>query len=112
MVRLMLTLTPVVCVCGGIVVSEILTTYLDLRTPSWTKGEDPSTVVNEVMSSSRKRQPSNTPQETTGNWLVNSTNSRCIPSCLKVICCFDIQRLSRFIRQTFDLCHVNCLFFA
>jgi dolichyl-diphosphooligosaccharide---protein glycosyltransferase len=30
MVRLMLTLTPVVCVCGGIVVSEILTTYLEL----------------------------------------------------------------------------------
>ena len=64
--RLMLTLTPVVCVCGGVVVSEILTTYLDLRTPSWTKGEDPSTVVNEVMTSPRKRQTSNTPQETTG----------------------------------------------
>lgn len=33
MVRLMLTLTPIVCVCGGIVVSEVLTTYLDIRTP-------------------------------------------------------------------------------
>ena len=65
MVRLMLTLTPVVCVCGAIVVSEILTTYLDLRIPSWTKGEDPSVVVGETMTS-RQRRSSNTPQETTG----------------------------------------------
>ena len=33
MVRLMLTLTPVVCVCGGIVVSDVLSTYLDARRP-------------------------------------------------------------------------------
>ena len=33
MVRLMLTLTPVVCVCGGIVVSDVLTTYLDAKRP-------------------------------------------------------------------------------
>ena len=37
----MLTLTPVVCVCGGIVVSEILTTYLDMKTPVWMGGEEP-----------------------------------------------------------------------
>jgi len=61
----MLTLTPVVCVCGAIVVSDILTTYLDLRIPSWTRGEDPDVVVNEVMSS-RQRRSTNTPQETTG----------------------------------------------
>jgi asparagine N-glycosylation enzyme membrane subunit Stt3 len=30
----MLTLTPVVCVCGGIVVSEILSTYLNLARPN------------------------------------------------------------------------------
>jgi dolichyl-diphosphooligosaccharide--protein glycosyltransferase len=29
----MLTLTPVVCVCGGIVVSNILSTYLNLERP-------------------------------------------------------------------------------
>jgi dolichyl-diphosphooligosaccharide---protein glycosyltransferase len=40
MVRLMLTLTPVVCVCGGIVVSEVLNTYLDMRRPVWLGGED------------------------------------------------------------------------
>ena len=34
MVRLMLTLTPVVCVCGGIVVSDVLSTYLDARSPT------------------------------------------------------------------------------
>lgn len=34
MVRLMLTLTPVVCVCGGIVVSDVLSTYLDARRPT------------------------------------------------------------------------------
>lgn len=36
----MLTLTPVVCVCGGIVVSELLNTYLDMRRPVWLGGED------------------------------------------------------------------------
>lgn len=33
MVRLMLTLTPVVCVCSGIAVSTLLDTYLDLSHP-------------------------------------------------------------------------------
>ena len=40
--RLMLTLTPVVCVCGGIVVSEILSTYLDLRRPKAEDQEEPT----------------------------------------------------------------------
>src|SRR5579862_5977913 len=40
MVRLMLTLTPVVCVCGAIVVSDVLNTYLDLRSPSPKPAED------------------------------------------------------------------------
>ena len=77
MVRLMLTLTPVVCVCGAIVVSDILTTYLDLRIPSWTRGEDPDVVVNEVMSS-RHRRSTNTPQETIGISL-SSQFSACPP---------------------------------
>jgi hypothetical protein len=42
----MLTLTPVVCVCGGIVVSEILTTYLDLKRPVWMGGEEPVPETN------------------------------------------------------------------
>ena len=58
MVRLMLTLTPVVCVCGGIVVSEILTTYLDLKKPV----EDPIKAVGDV-TSSRQRQKSTRPEE-------------------------------------------------
>jgi hypothetical protein len=36
----MLTLTPVVCVCGAIVVSDVLNTYLDLRSPSLKPAED------------------------------------------------------------------------
>jgi hypothetical protein len=60
-VRLMLTLTPVVCVCGGMVVSEILTTYLDLRRPTWAGGEDSTADVS-------KRQKSQ-PVETNGTSL-------------------------------------------
>jgi dolichyl-diphosphooligosaccharide---protein glycosyltransferase len=62
-VRLMLTLTPVVCVCAGIVISELLETYLDMRKPNWAGGEDIPTVVNETMSSSNKRSK---PIQTTG----------------------------------------------
>ena len=59
----MLTLTPVVCVCGGIVVSEILTIYLDLKTPvSVAGGEDHIKVVGDV-TSSRQRQKSTRPEE-------------------------------------------------
>lgn len=57
----MLTLTPVVCVCGGIVVSEILTTYLDLKTPVLAGGEDPSKVVGDVTSSRQRKKA--TPRE-------------------------------------------------
>ena len=62
MVRLMLTLTPVVCVCGGIVVSEILTTYLDLKRPVWAGGEDPIKVIGDV-TSSRQRKKSTSPED-------------------------------------------------
>lgn len=58
----MLTLTPVVCVCGGIVVSDILTTYLDLKTPVGAGGDDPIKVVGDV-TSSRKRRKSTTPED-------------------------------------------------
>ncbi|KAI8996873.1 Oligosaccharyl transferase STT3 subunit-domain-containing protein [Pilobolus umbonatus] len=39
MVRLMLTLTPVVCVCGGIAISTLLDTYLDTTIKKQTKKE-------------------------------------------------------------------------
>ena len=65
MVRLMLTLTPVVCVCGGIVVSEILTTYLDLKRPVLVGGEEPAIATGHV-TSSRQRTKSNTPTESVG----------------------------------------------
>ena len=35
----MLALTPVVCVCGGIVVSDVLNTYLDVHTPLPTESD-------------------------------------------------------------------------
>jgi len=54
MVRLMLTLTPVVCVCGGIVVSEILSTYLNLAHPN---PPDPNESRQRKKSSSEKEIP-------------------------------------------------------
>jgi dolichyl-diphosphooligosaccharide---protein glycosyltransferase len=55
MVRLMLTLTPVVCVCGGIVVSEILSTYLNLGRPN---PPDPNESRQRKKSASEKEIPS------------------------------------------------------
>lgn len=63
--RLMLTLTPIVCVCAALVVSEILTTYLDLRKPGLAENEDIANVIQEV-SSSKQRPSSPTPQKSTG----------------------------------------------
>jgi dolichyl-diphosphooligosaccharide--protein glycosyltransferase len=54
MVRLMLTLTPVVCVCGGIVVSDLLSTYLDLKIP---------TAINDPVDASPKKQKISTSKE-------------------------------------------------
>lgn len=66
MVRLMLTLTPVVCVCGGIVVSEVLTIYLDSRKPVWLGGEDSSNNKSEVSSKQKEKSNIPTEQPTTG----------------------------------------------
>jgi hypothetical protein len=125
MVRLMLTLTPVVCVCGAIVVSDILTTYLDLRKPSWTKGEDPKTVVNEVMSSSKTRRPSTT-QDTTGTDPCNNSKfpnaplahsslvpvflrrviiSRNLPLGVKISRCNYVHNLPSPLRAPFHIRH-------
>jgi hypothetical protein len=57
----MLTLTPVVCVCGGIVVSEILAIYLDLKRPVLAGGEDPLKAGD--VTSSRKRRKSTPPED-------------------------------------------------
>ena len=129
MVRLMLTLTPVVCVCGAIVVSEILSTYLDLRVPSWTKGEDPNVVVNEVMSS-RQRRSTNTPQETTGICLrfpsfrcfsvvfphrlnlFSSAESRDLQYCCKSLCGDYFCNLSFSLCATFNLRYIYGIFLS
>jgi len=60
----MLTLTPVVCVCGGILVSEILSTYLDLKKPVPSIAGDTAKVASEISSKQRKSSPA--PQETSG----------------------------------------------
>jgi dolichyl-diphosphooligosaccharide---protein glycosyltransferase len=58
MVRLMLTLTPVVCVCGGIVVSDLLSTYLDLKTPTApSEPVDASPKKQKVPTSSKDKEP-------------------------------------------------------
>ena len=60
MVRLMLTLTPIVCVCGGILVSQILSTYLDLQGPVPSTTEDLAKSATEANSS--KKGKSSAPQ--------------------------------------------------
>lgn len=58
----MLTLTPVVCVCGGIVVSEVLNTYLDIRRPGWLGGEDAA----KPETSSKRKEKNNSDAESDG----------------------------------------------
>jgi len=60
----MLTLTPVVCVCGGIVVSEVLNTYLDMRRPVWLGGED--TAKPETSSKQKEKEKKDSEAESDG----------------------------------------------
>ena len=55
----MLTLTPIVCVCGGIVVSEVLTTYLDIRTP----GQKTLDTTNPATDASKGKKVSDAPEQ-------------------------------------------------
>lgn len=57
MVRLMLTLTPIVCVCGGIVVSDILSTYLDLKTPVAPTESATASPKKQKLSASKAKEP-------------------------------------------------------
>lgn len=68
MVRLMLTLTPIVCVCGGILVSEILSTYLNLRGPVPSTTEDLAKIT--TVANSSKKGKSSAPQGTFGPYSI------------------------------------------
>jgi dolichyl-diphosphooligosaccharide---protein glycosyltransferase len=59
-------LTPIVCVCAGIVVSDILTTYLDLRRPGSAEDEDITSMVEDISSSKQRRSSPTTTQNPTG----------------------------------------------
>ena len=53
----MLTLTPIVCVCGGIVVSDILSTYLDLKNPFAMKESIAASAKKQKLSGSKEKEP-------------------------------------------------------
>jgi dolichyl-diphosphooligosaccharide---protein glycosyltransferase len=57
MVRLMLTLTPIVCVCGGIVVSDILNIYLNLKRPVAATDPTDASSKKQKSSSSKDKEP-------------------------------------------------------
>ncbi|CAO3646870.1 unnamed protein product [Cunninghamella blakesleeana] len=81
MVRLMLTLTPVVCVCAGIAISTLLDTYLNI-VPNNTNSNDNDNHESEKKQQKKKNQSktdsSSTPSSSNKKHLLNNYGGRMI----------------------------------